>query len=51
VWQLPAAQSQALGALAERSMTLTLTLQEGVLFVGEGDRTVEITPVRLFGGE
>jgi uncharacterized protein YaeQ len=51
VWQLPATQSQALGVLAERSMALTLTLQEGVLFVGEGDRTVEITPVRLFGAE
>jgi uncharacterized protein YaeQ len=51
VWQIPAAQSQALGALAQRSMDLQITLQDDVLFVGEGERSVEITPVRLFGGE
>ncbi len=51
VWQIPAAESQALGALAQRSMDLTVTLQEGVLFVGEGDRTVEIRMVRLCGAE
>jgi uncharacterized protein YaeQ len=51
VWQIPAAQSQVLGALAGRSMDLQITLQEGVLFVGEGERSAEITPVRLFGAE
>lgn len=51
VWQIPVAQSQALGALAQRSMDLNVTLQDDVLFVGEGERSVEITPVRLFGGE
>lgn len=51
VWQLPAEQTQALGALAGRSMDLQITLQEGVLFVGEGERSVEITPVKLFGVE
>ena len=51
VWQLPAEQTKALGALADRSMDLQITLQEGVLFVGEGERSVEMTPVRLFGGE
>ena len=51
VWQLPASESQALATLADRSMNLQITLQEGVLFVGEGDRTVEIVPVKLFGGE
>jgi uncharacterized protein YaeQ len=51
VWQLPAAESQALAALADRSMNLHITLQEGVLFVGEGDRTVEIKMVKLCGGE
>jgi uncharacterized protein YaeQ len=51
VWQIPAAESEALGALAQRSMDLTVTLQEGVLFVGEGDRTVEIKRVKLCGGE
>ena len=51
VWQIPAAESQALAALATRSMDLQITLQEGVLFVGEGERSVEITPVRLLGRE
>ena len=51
VWQIPAAESEALGGLAQRSMDLTITLQEGVLFVGEGDRTVEIKPVKLCGAE
>ena len=51
MWQIPAAESEELGKLAQRSMDLTVTLQEGVLFVGEGDRTVEIKPVKLCGGE
>jgi len=51
VWQIPAEESEALGALADRSMDLTITLQEGILFVGEGDRTVEIRPVKLCGAE
>jgi uncharacterized protein YaeQ len=51
VWQIPAPESQELAKLADRSMDLTITMQEGVLFVGEGDRTVEIRPVKLCGGE
>ena len=51
VWQIPALESEALGALAQRSMDLTVTLQEGILFVGEGDRTVEIKMVKLCGAE
>jgi len=51
VWQLPAAECAALGTLAERSMQLQVTQQEAVLFVGEGDRSVELRPVRLFGAE
>jgi uncharacterized protein YaeQ len=49
VWQIPSAQSQALGALATRSMELQVTLQDGGLWVGVGDASVEVTPVRLFG--
>lgn len=49
VWQFPTEQSQALANLADRAMDLQVTLQEGVLWVGEGERSVEITPVRLFG--
>lgn len=49
VWQLPAEPAQALGALADKSMDVQVTLQEGTLFVGVGDKSVEMVPVRLFG--
>lgn len=47
VWQLPAAQSQALGALAERSMQLQVNVQEGQVLVVHGERMVELHPQRL----
>lgn len=47
VWQLPAAQSQALGALAERSMQLQINVQEGQVLVVQGERMVEVQPHRL----
>lgn len=50
VWQLPTEQVQALGRLADKSMDLQLTLQDGSWWVGAGDKSVEITPVCLFGG-
>jgi uncharacterized protein YaeQ len=46
VWRIPAAQSQALEQLAQRSMQLQATLQEGVLMIGDGARTVDIEPLR-----
>ncbi len=50
VWQLPAAQSQALAALAERSMQLQVTVQEGSVWVGNGRAdSVEVQPVLLHG--
>ncbi len=50
VWQIPTDQAQALGALAGKTMDIQVTLQDGVLFVGEGERSVEVTALRLFGG-
>ena len=47
VWQVDAAQSQALAALAERSMQLHVSVQDGHVYVGEGERTVEIVPRAL----
>jgi uncharacterized protein YaeQ len=44
VWQVDAAQSQALAALAQRTMQLQVTVQDGAVWVGDGTRTVEITP-------
>lgn len=49
VWQIPPVQSQALATLAARSMDLQVTLQDGSVWVGEGARSVEITPHCLFG--
>jgi len=47
VWQVEAAQSQALAALAQRSMQLQVSVQDGTAYVSEGTRSVEITPLRL----
>jgi len=47
VWQLPAAQSQALARLAARSMNLQVTVQEGQVWVGDARTSVEIDPQPL----
>lgn len=46
VWRIPAAESVALAALAQRSMQLQATLQEGALMMGDGERSVQLEPVR-----
>jgi uncharacterized protein YaeQ len=50
VWQFPADQVRELGQLAQRSMNLQVTLQDGGLWIGEGEKSVELTPVRLNEG-
>lgn len=51
VWQIPAEQSQALAALAQRSMQWQLTIQDGQVWVsGDGARTVEVQPQPLWRG-
>jgi len=47
VWQLPAAQSQALAGMAERSMQLQITVQDGQLWVGNGRDSLEVHPTPL----
>jgi uncharacterized protein YaeQ len=47
VWQIDAAQSQALAAFAQRGMQLQLSVQDGSAWVGDGQRSVEIAPARL----
>ena len=47
VWQVDAVQSQALAALAQRTMQLQVSVQDGTAWVGDGERSVEITPRRL----
>jgi uncharacterized protein YaeQ len=47
VWQVEAAQSQALAALTQRSMQLQVSVQDGTVYVSEGERSIEITPLAL----
>ena len=47
VWQVPAEQSQALAALAQRTMQLQVTVQDGTVWVGDGTRSIEVAPQRL----
>ena len=47
VWQVEAVQSQALAALAERSMQLQVTVQDGTVWMSTALGAVEITPRRL----
>jgi uncharacterized protein YaeQ len=41
-WRLPAEQSRALAGLAARSMSLQVTVQDGVVWVGDGSQVVEL---------
>jgi len=45
VWRLPADQAQALATLAERSMQLQATVQEGSLLLTGARGTVQLEPV------
>lgn len=46
-WQIEAPQSQALAELAQRGMQLQISVQDGTAWIGDGQRSVEITPIRL----
>ncbi|MFY8215507.1 MAG: YaeQ family protein [Chthoniobacterales bacterium] len=47
VWQIPAHQSEALALLAQRTMELQVTVQDGAIWVGDGKRSIEVAPVLL----
>ena len=49
VWQIPSEQSQALAEFAQRTMQLQVTVQDGMVWVSDGTRSVEIAPIRLYG--
>ena len=51
VWQVPADQSQALASLAQRTMQLQLTVQDGAVWIGNGERSVDVVPLALYGGK
>ena len=46
VWRIPTAASQAMASLAERSMQLQATVQEGVLMLSGAAGSVDVEPVR-----
>ncbi len=46
VWRIPADASQQLAQLAQRSMQLQATVQEGSLLLGDGARHVDLEPAR-----
>lgn len=46
-WQIDVAQSQALAGLAQRTMQLQLSVQDGSCWLGDGQSSIEITPLRL----
>ena len=46
VWRVPAATAQELAALAERTMQLQATIQEGLLMLGNARAQVNVEPVR-----
>ena len=50
VWRLPAEQSQALAALAQRSMQLQLSIQDGHVWVSDAANSVEIAPIAFWRG-
>jgi uncharacterized protein YaeQ len=51
VWLIPPEQSQALAALAQRTMHIQVTVQDGHVWVGDGERSVEIAPQKLYGAD
>ncbi len=50
VWQIPADQSQSLATLAQRTMQLQVTVQDGAVWVSDGEHSIEINPRRLNPG-
>jgi len=46
-WLVPAEQSRALALLAERSMQLQINRQDGIVWVADGEHSVELHPRRV----
>jgi uncharacterized protein YaeQ len=47
IWQIPAGQSEALAILAQRSMQLNVTVQDGTIWMSDSAHSIEVAPVRL----
>lgn len=50
VWRLLPDQSQALAALAQRSMQLQISIQDGHVWISDASRSVELQPQPLWRG-
>ena len=50
IWQLPHEQSQALAGLCQRSMQLQISIQDGHVYINQGDQSVELVPTALWRG-
>ena len=50
VWQIPAEQSQALAALCKRAMQLQVSIQDGHVYINQGEQSVELVPTALWRG-
>jgi uncharacterized protein YaeQ len=46
-WAIPPEQSQALAELTQRTMQLQVTVQDGLVWIADAQRSVELTPQRL----
>ena len=46
LWRIPTLQSQAMAAMAQRSMQLQATIQEGQLMLGDGTHSVVVECLR-----
>jgi uncharacterized protein YaeQ len=47
VWAIAPEQSRALAALAQRTMTLQINVQDGTAWIGDASRSVEVSPLAL----
>jgi uncharacterized protein YaeQ len=45
---VPAEESQQLAALAQRTMQVQVSVQDGAIYLSEGDRSVELNLRRLY---
>jgi uncharacterized protein YaeQ len=49
VWQIPYEQTQALAALAQRTMQWQMTVQDGHVWISTDQASLELAPQRLMG--
>lgn len=48
VWQIPSEQSEPLALLAQRTMQLHISVQDGAIWVSDERHSFEVTPLKLY---